>query len=373
MRSGVHTGPAALSRCRLSGRALRCAVAAIVILAMPAVLPRSAVAQPVADPFGAAAAAASDILTLPAPLRSPAVRSVVVDNASPSGSVVRIDTDAPVAPVAYCLADPPRIVVDLPRVWCPPASGDMPFTLVPRTAGAIERVRLTPVGADGGTRVLVDVPMLLPFRARRTPGATGVTLEVLRLAPRYGIVVLDPGHGGGEPGCVGRRGTIEKDVNLSVALRVQGILASHGVVCLLTRSDDLDADLWDRAYFANESGAKLFVSVHCNASQRQATGTEVYYTSAQSQALAGAVHAELVLALARPDRGVHACRFVVTREAEMPAVLCELAFLDNEEEEALLSNPGFQGKAAEAIARAVLRSLRGDGLRGLSSPGVFPR
>jgi len=57
----------------------------------------------------------------------------------------------------------------------------------------------------------------------------------------------------------------------------------------------------------------------------------------------------------------------------MPAVLCELAFLDNEEEEALLSNPGFQGKAAEAIARAVLRSLRGDGLRGVSSPGVFPR
>lgn len=372
MPSLMRAGPVSFGR-RPSVGALRYAAAGIMFLAIPAILPRSAMAQPASDPFVAAAPGSPDRLTWAAPLRSPAVRSAMVENASPSGSVLRIEVDAPVAPIAYCLADPPRIVLDLPDAWCPPRSGDISHTLVPRTIGAIERVRLMPIGADGGTRVLVDVPMLLPFRARRTPGATGVTLEVFRLAPRYGIVVLDPGHGGNEPGCGGRRGTLEKDVNLSVALRVQGILAGYGVVCLLTRSDDFAADLWDRAYFANESGAKLFVSVHCNASQRQASGTEVYYTSPVSRPLADRAQAELLVALGRPDRGVHTCRFVVTREADMPAILCELAFLDNEEEELLLSNPDFQGKAAEAISRAVLGCLRGDGMRDPLSCGGFVR
>jgi len=358
---------------RLSIRALGHAAAGIAILTLPVIVSRSAIAQPLADPFSVGGPGSTDQLTFPLPLRSPAVRSVAVENASLSGSVLRIDTDAPVTPIAYCLADPPRIVLDLVRASCPSVSGDMPHTLTPRTAGAIERVRLVPIGADGGTRVLVDVPMLLPFHARRTPGSTGVTLEVFRLAPRYGIVVLDAGHGGDEPGCVGRRGTLEKDVNLSVALRAQAILASHGVVCLLTRSDDFAADLWDRAYFANECGAKLFVSVHCNASQRQASGTEAYYTSPVSRPLADRIQTEMLMALGRPDRGVHTCRFVVTRETEMPAVLCELAFLDNEEEEVLLSNPDFQGKAAEAISRAVLGCLRGDGMRDTLSSGVFIR
>ncbi|MFX4261053.1 N-acetylmuramoyl-L-alanine amidase family protein [Pelotomaculum propionicicum] len=174
-------------------------------------------------------------------------------------------------------------------------------------------------------------------------------------------VVIDPGHGGEDPGAVGPGGVQEKSVNLAVAKRIASLLSPVAEV-RLTRTEeealgtDDRSDLYGRAALANEWVADCFVSIHCNgAADPSAHGTETYHypDSGQGRELAQAIHSRLIPDLGLTDRGVKQANFKVLRQTDCPACLVELAFISNPEEERLLENRDFQETAAQAVAAGI--------------------
>lgn len=169
-------------------------------------------------------------------------------------------------------------------------------------------------------------------------------------------IVIDPGHGGSDPGAVGPNGLKEAHVNLAIALKVAEKLRKTGVEVKLTRSSDVFIDLQPRCDIANSFGADYFVSIHCNsAGTPEAKGTETYCYKfgGQGEILAKAIQTELIAATGRANRGVKTANYYVLRRTNMPAVLTELAFISNPEEERLLADPAYQEKCAAAIAKAI--------------------
>lgn len=169
-------------------------------------------------------------------------------------------------------------------------------------------------------------------------------------------IVIDPGHGGSDPGAVGPNGLKEAHVNLAVALKLAKMLQKAGLEVKLTRTSDTSLELKPRCDMANAWKADYFISIHCNAAANaQAQGTETYclQLGGKGEILAKAVQAELVAATGRANRGVKTANYYVLRKTKMPAVLVELAFISNAEEERLLGNPDYQEKCATAIARGI--------------------
>lgn len=173
-------------------------------------------------------------------------------------------------------------------------------------------------------------------------------------------VFIDPGHGGSDPGAIGPTGVRESAVALAVGLRVAKLCVAWAQP-VLSRHENVPLSLQQRAALANDAGADLFVSVHANAFTTPAAhGTETYHFpgSANGRALAQAIHPRLVAATGRRDRGIKTARFAVLRLTRMPAVLLELAFITNPEEEALLADTQWQDTVAAAID-AGLREVGG--------------
>ncbi len=183
-------------------------------------------------------------------------------------------------------------------------------------------------------------------------------------------VVLDPGHGGHDPGAIGYSGSYEKDVNLAVAKKAAEILRAAGFEVLLTRGDDSYLSLNERVDFANSSGAAAFVSIHSNGSTDPETnGTEVYYyidegdpvvvaQAGERARFAQIMYNSLLSSLARKDNGVRDNKnFVVIRYTQIPAILVEIAYITNLGEEVLLNDPPFQDRAAQAIANGIMEYL----------------
>jgi N-acetylmuramoyl-L-alanine amidase len=169
-------------------------------------------------------------------------------------------------------------------------------------------------------------------------------------------IVIDPGHGGKDPGAVGPSGLKEAHVNLQVALKVAEKLRKAGVEVKLTRTNDVFVDLQPRCDIANSFNADYFVSIHCNAAGTpQAHGTETYCYKfgGKGEVLAKAIQAELIAVTGRADRGVKTANYYVLRRTNMPAALIELAFISNLEEERLLASVDYQEKCALAIAKGI--------------------
>lgn len=170
-------------------------------------------------------------------------------------------------------------------------------------------------------------------------------------------IVLDPGHGGPDPGAVGPTGLTEAEVVLDVAHHALDMLQVDGHDVRLTREADTYVSLGARSDFANKWGAGLFISIHCNAfTDPGANGTEVWYYegSTAGQSLATAVQRELVNRLRRRDRGIKPTKSLsVLRRTSMPAVLLELAFISNPAEEQLMRSDGIRTLVAVAIYDAV--------------------
>jgi N-acetylmuramoyl-L-alanine amidase len=217
-------------------------------------------------------------------------------------------------------------------------------------------------------------------------------------------IVIDPGHGGKDPGAVGRNiGAYEKTINLNVGLMLKDLLEKElGVRVLLTRSDDRFVSLQERTAFANENKADLFISIHTNASRdRSSRGVEIYYLSTAKTTEARAVEAlensvveqyeggqealrkydDLALILSdimqaenleqsnnlalklemnictgtkSADRGVRQANFFVLRGAFMPSVLVEMGFISNSVEESFLVNQQYE----ERLARTVFEGIK---------------
>jgi N-acetylmuramoyl-L-alanine amidase len=217
-------------------------------------------------------------------------------------------------------------------------------------------------------------------------------------APALRTIVVDAGHGGEETGARGQGGTMEKDVTLAIARRLKAAIENRlGVRVLLTRDADQTVPLDDRAALANSNKADLFVSLHANASVRKdAIGAEIFYLSADesgdearraagarqtlpalgggtrdiemilwemaqvrylsdSAALAGALEEQFRGRVRLNTHPVQQAPFRVLAGANMPAVLVELGFLTNPDEEQQLLSDAYQSILVQALVDGILR------------------
>lgn len=249
-----------------------------------------------------------------------------------------------------------------------------------------------------------SLPTAAEVKARLgASGAPGKVPLSQQLGLRVKRIVLDAGHGGKDTGAIGKKGTKEKDVTLAIAKSVRARLEKElpGIEVIMTRDDDTFVELEDRTRIANDAGADLFVSIHCNANpSRRVRGVETYYLNithdryairlaARENAHANAdkrisdlqfiladlamksnvdesirlgrqVQRSLVGRLREDYQGVqdlglkHAL-FYVLLGARMPAILVETSFVSNAQEETRLRTKAYQDSISDGIVRGVHR------------------
>lgn len=186
-------------------------------------------------------------------------------------------------------------------------------------------------------------------------------------APQHGpsgkqIVVIDPGHGGKDPGAISLNNRYEKNFTLPVSLKIQSLLNDDpNIEVILTRDSDVYPSLQDRAELANRMNAALFVSIHANSipkeNKNNPSGSETYYTRESSLQFAQVIHKYLVPATTLPDRGIRKGNLYVTRETTMPAILLECGYLSNAKDEELIYTDDFQQRVAEAVVHGIKEYL----------------
>ena len=249
----------------------------------------------------------------------------------------------------------------------------------PPPASSLAGVRAPAVQSPQG----VVLPVLRPegpgVRVHTPCGRTALVTEGTPLPAAQ--VVLDPGHGGSEPGAIGANRLTEKASNLAVSEHAKRHLEANGVSVVLTRTADYRMTLGARARVALAFRPRAFVSVHHNADPdgpHDGPGTETYYQyrDAQSKRMAGLLYEEIVGALRQyqvawvGDRDAGAkyrlnssggdYYGVLRQSAGVPGVIAELAFISNPPEAELLARPDVQEVEGRALAAALLRYLRTD-------------
>jgi N-acetylmuramoyl-L-alanine amidase len=205
------------------------------------------------------------------------------------------------------------------------------------------------------------------------------------------VVVLDPGHGGHDPGAVGPSGLAEKDVALVLAKKIKDALAGT-YAAYLTRDGDYGLDIERRTAVANHFRADVFISLHAGGSlHHEAQGMAVFYYGAEmaqgfsaepaepvgdggqtlppwdqiqlrhtakSKRLADLLHNELLAGFNPMDRGIDRAPCFVLRGADMPAVLVEIGYVTHPAEEKVLKDPGFMSTVAEAVSQGIKAFFR---------------
>lgn len=186
------------------------------------------------------------------------------------------------------------------------------------------------------------------------------------------LIVIDPGHGGEDPGAVGRTGADEKDVVLEVSKKLASILQQAGAQVLLTRDGDRDLsdpglnsiyqrlvqDLDRRVELANQRKADIFISVHINSfPDPRVNGAQAFSQpgSPEGKRLAEAIQLEMNKFLENPGRSAKQVDYYTLRLAKMPGTLVEIGFISNSHEERLLLDPQYQQRVAWALYAGIVR------------------
>jgi N-acetylmuramoyl-L-alanine amidase len=278
-------------------------------------------------------------------------------------------------------------------------------------------------GERGAGRIVVDI-----LAATTTPAPVAPVTPppapptepppLLDIAPSGGIrtIVIDAGHGGDETGARGPQGTLEKNVTLGVARRLKAALEARlGVRVILTRDTDATVGLDERASLANNNKADLFISLHANASVRaSAAGAEVFYLSLdeygdqaqriakgetealpvigggvrdievilwemaqaryieQSAVLAQAIESALRERVPMSPRAIQQAPFRVLVGSNMPAVLVEMGFITNADQEKQLNSEGFQATIVQGLVDSILRYRDRQGTRPAGAAAAAP-
>jgi len=266
-----------------------------------------------------------------------------------------------------------------------------------------------PPGPDDSTQLVIDLQAAVAETTSAAPARTSVPevslptptdpLPDFNSVPSIRTIVVDAGHGGTDEGAHGPSGTLEKDITLSVARRLRDAIENQiGVRVILTRSRDAVVELDERASIANNNKADLFISLHANSSVSQSpSGAEVFYLSIdeygeearalaereghylpvvgggtreidlilwemaqaryleQSAYLAEIVEGELRRRVSMSPRAIQQAPFRVLVGANMPAVLVEMGFISNLDQEQQLASATFQDAVVEALMASVLR------------------
>lgn len=174
-------------------------------------------------------------------------------------------------------------------------------------------------------------------------------------------VVVDPGHGGDDPGAIGASGSFEKDFTLSLSKKLAALLEQESALeVYMTREEDvfISTETRERPNFANDLSADLYVSIHANTYDNPSvSGTETYYYHDDAEVLANTIHKHLLSATGYTDRGVRKENYFVLTDTTMPAVLLEVGYLTNPEQEREMISEEFQQTAAEAIRDGIKEYL----------------
>ena len=348
---------------------------------------------------------------------------------------VVFDLSAPVEYKVFTLSDPERLVIDLQQTAADPAI-QLPDDKLIRSmrlgkrgkAGLRVVLDLTQsvkpnsflIAPDGGLghRLVVDLSLNSRAGPSSRPGKKSVARAVSDQPQRPVLVVIDPGHGGKDPGAMGVNGVREKDVVLAIGKDLAALINQRpGMRAILTRSDDRIIKLRKRRQIAREQQADLFLSIHANSfSSRRVKGSAVYAlsekgaSSAAAQALADKENAaDLIGGIDLSDKDdliksvlldlsqnatqqsslqladrvlqglggvnkihkkeVQTAGFVVLKSPSVPSVLIETAFISNPGEEQLLGSRSGQRKLAKAIFRGVETFVQRDMALRLASAG----
>jgi N-acetylmuramoyl-L-alanine amidase len=221
------------------------------------------------------------------------------------------------------------------------------------------------------------------FRTRFVPGLLWIALAALlgscaqRPGPglgagRFSTVVIDAGHGGKDSGGTsGRRAPVflmEKDMTLDTAKRVRELLGRRGLRTIMVRQDDHFVELDDRVAFANRQGPRsILISIHYDAVGGSGpNGAKTFFWRADSHGLATRIQAHLVAKTGETNIGVLRRRLRLTRNPDIPCVLCECAYLTNPAEAAKVANANYRQRIAEGIADGILEQYR------LGDSGIAP-
>jgi N-acetylmuramoyl-L-alanine amidase len=181
-----------------------------------------------------------------------------------------------------------------------------------------------------------------------------------RGAGTFDTVVIDAGHGGHDRGARAVSGMNEKDLCLDMAKRLKPLLERAGFRVVMVRDRDVFVPLGRRVEISNRYRNAIFVSIHYNwARRRAARGLEVFYHTPQSRRLAANILRESLRVYSTPNRGVKPANFYVLRNNRRPAVLLELGFLSNSQDNAYVQRADIRQRQAEAIARGIIAERRG--------------
>lgn len=259
--------------------------------------------------------------------------------------------------------------------WRAAPSGDAGIVLLPTATP----IALGAASRSGGGNSSSEIPVQAPADRRGLPAGAELISVTLPPGPLPGspptweqptvwtppatngrpLVVIDPGHGGPDPGAVGRGGLRETDINLEVARKLAQTLEAAGIATMMTRTAEYDLDLPPRVAMAERANATVFVSIHSNAismSRPDVNGVETYYYSS-GKALASVIHRNILNRTSSSDRGVRQARFYVLRQTSMPAVLVETGFVTGARDAANLSSSAFRSQMATAIAAGIQEYL----------------
>lgn len=302
---------------------------------------------------------------------------------------------------------PERLYLDVPGVWV----GRRYESGIEVGDGLLADVRLGQ-NTLHNSRLVIDLERYHHHRLFTLPSPPRIVIDVYGGQPRprhdsngrlpaemrrVDTVVVDPGHGGRDPGATGVGGLHEKDVNLSIAKRLARRLEDRGFNVVLTRDRDQTLDLEERTAIAESAAGDVFISIHANASRRAKTrGIEIYTldenherhslnvasrengvpaskldplqralarlrvdeVGSQSERLASLVHANVIAGARRnkrslPDLGLKKGPFYVLFMSSMSSVLVEAGFLTNQKDAKLLRSADYQNDLAEEIAKGV--------------------
>lgn len=296
---------------------------------------------------------------------------------------IRVVTDSPIESYNYMtMTDPERLVVDLP--YGKLAIGEQSIKV---NSGGINAIRM---GQNSErARTVIDVDKLVSYgfetdgntliiyaRAEKSeqpqPEAPVLPAEEEPAEEEINVVknliVLDPGHGGTDPGASGMLNgekIDESDLNLSISQKVKSILENSGYTVVMTRGDDTYKTLVERPTLANDYNAALFVSIHINsADAKSANGTEVYYAASNnsdrygisSSGLAKNILNRMLAYMGSVNRGVKTAEHAVTKRTKMPSCLVEVGFISNVDELANMCSEDYQYKTAQGIAEGIIES-----------------
>ncbi|MCM3783951.1 N-acetylmuramoyl-L-alanine amidase family protein [Neobacillus mesonae] len=297
-----------------------------------------------------------------------------VNGISFTDSKLMIATSGGAVPSAFKMSSPDRIVVDIPNSEFSTLFADtQALDITKSIAGQIivdgyegvEKVRYALFSNEPSTvRVVIDLSYAMNYKmTTSSAGMITVTLDTDSVGTtppttKKKTVVIDAGHGYQDPGAIGVTGKKEKDFNLSLALKIEQLLKKEsGINVIMTRDDDTFLELSERVKVANNAKADLFLSIHANSGPASATGSETYYYRSNSKSLANTVHKYMVQAAGLRDRGVKTGNFAVIRDTTMPAILLEVGFLSNKNDEASLFNTTFQNRVAEGVVKGIKEYL----------------